>query len=412
MIARRALPLALLALAGCEPVDEALCGDPQTLLETTSRSEADGRVTWRTTRGGTVGRGQVVRVEDGAGRLLALDESPPAEGAPAGAAVRSIVMAWEDDRLTSATVLHLDSRGQPITRWQVALGYTADGAPERIEAVGQPPSRAVLEDLIGAAVPGPSDGELLWLLPLPGADLFGPLPADVDAIQLARPPGLPLIMAADVSAIPGGLAADWLVGGDGLEVPLRVEHVADGDGWIRTWVGNGALQTVSVGFSPVGDVPGDGDLVWRLEGAEFESRTRRTEPTPRGSRFTETVRREGRVTWRRVVDTVGETIEARTDDDGDGVDDQIRAQMPLGEGRTLDVIDAAPFGPVDLYRFVEVEGDEVRVHAAAPAPGKQLCAVGGGPVTLTGEPGARAVEGVPEGLPDPPPQSPPDAAVP
>ncbi len=408
-----ALALAGVALGGCQPIDEPACGTGPTLLETTIRSEADGRVTLRTTRSGSGGGGTLVRVEDLEGRLLSLDEAPPLEGAPPGSAVRSILLRRDDEgRLVEAFVIHLDVGGRPVTSWQVALSYAADGRPARVEAAGQPPNRVAVHDLVGTLEPGPSDGELAWMLPLPGADLVGPLPADVDTIILARPRGLPLLMTGDLTPIDGGVRADWVVGGDGFELPLRVEHVADADGWTRTWIGDDVLRTASVGWSRFGDVPGDGDLVWRLEGAEYQRRTRRTEDRPGGTRQSVTVQLDGRLAERWLTDTIGETVERRIDRDGDGQDDEIRVHLPAGEGRTLDVIDVPPFGPIDLYRFVEVEGDVRRTHTVAAPSGGQLCAVEGGPVTLEGETGARRVNGVPEGLPDPPPRAESDGGLP
>lgn len=408
-----ALALAAAALVGCQPIDEPTCGTGQTLLETTTRSEADGRVTLRTARSGSGGGGTLVRVEDPEGRLLSLDEAPPLEGAPPGSGVRSILLRRDEEgRLIEGFVIHLDIGGRPLASWQVALSYGDDGRPARIEAAGQPPNRSAIHDLVGALVPGPSDGELAWMLPLPGADLLGPLPADIDAIILARAPGLPLLMAGDVTPIDGGLRVDWVVGGAGFEVPLRVEHVVDGDGWTRTWVGDDVLRTASVTWRRFGEVPGDGDLVWRLDGAEFQRHTRRTEARPGGTRQSVTVHVEGRLVERRVTDTIGEAVEDRIDRDGDGLDDEIRVHLPAGEGRTLDVIDVPPFGPVDLYRFVEVEGAVRRTHTVAAGAGRQLCAVEGGPVTLEGETGARRVNGVPEGLPDPPPRAESDGGLP
>lgn len=410
MIRRLLTPVGLAAaLLACDPAEQALCGDPATALDVTTRSESDGRVIWRTDRSGTAGGGRLVRIESPDGRLLALDETPPRSGAPAGTAVRSVVIGYDEaDRPVEATILHLDALERPLTSWQVALGYTAEGRFERIEALGQPPAASVLDDVLGPLLPGLSDGELTWLHPLPGADLLGPLPADIEAVINSRPPGLPLIMAADVSEIDGGLRADWVVGGEGFELALPVEHVDTDDGWVRTWVGGGPLQTVSVTWSRSRDgAPGDGDLVWRLEGAEFERHTIRTEALDDGTRQSQTVRREGTLAWRRLVETTAAGYEARTDANGDGRDDEIRVRLPAGDGRTIEVIDIAPFGPVELYRFTEVEGTTTRVHAVAPGTGQQLCAVDGGPVLLEGDPGARRVEGVPDGLPDPPPQDPP-----
>jgi len=116
------------------------------------------------------------------------------------------------------------------------------------------------------------------------------------------------------------------------------------------------------------------------------------------------VRREGVLTRRQIIETTDAGVEARADADGDGIDDELRVKLPAGDGRTIEVIDVPPFGPVDLYRFTEVEGSTVRVQAVAPGTGRQLCAVDGGAVTLEGEPGARRVQGVPDGLPEPPPQ--------
>lgn len=396
----------VLAAGGCSPAEQAVCGTPASALEVTTRTEDGARISWRTERSGTSGNGVAVRVETTDGRLLALDETPPRSGAPAGAAVRSVVISYDDaDRLSEATIVHLDGRSRPLSSWQVMLGYTDAGEFERIEAIGQPPASQALDDVLGSILPGLSEGELTWLHPLPGADLLGPLPADVDAVVNSRPPGLPLVMAADVAPIDGGFRATWTVGGDGFELALPVEHVTTESGWIRTWVGNGQLQTVSLGWSRAEDgAPGDGDLVWRLEGAEFERHRIRTTAIADGTREEHTVLREGAVAWRRVADITADGFDVRTDGDGDGRDDELRVRLPAGDGRTIEVIDIPPFGPVDLYRFTETEDATVRSQAVAPNVGQQLCAVDGGPVLLEGEPGDRRIVGVPDGLPDPPPE--------
>ncbi len=404
-VARCLAGLALAATAGgCSPTEPALCGTPASSLEVTTRSEADERVTWRTARSGA-GAGTVLRTETRDGRLLVLNEAPPRAGAPLGAAVRAVALAYDDaDRLSGATIVHLDGRNRPLTNWQVTLTYAEDGAFDRINAIGQPPASQILDDILGPILPGLSDGELTWLHPLPGADLLGPLPADVDAVVNGRPAGVPLVMAADVTPIEGGFRAAWRVGDDNVGLTLPVEHTTTESGWIRTWVGDGELQTVSLGWSRAEDgAPGDGDLVWRLEGAEFERHRVRTTAIPDGTREEHTVLRDGVVAWRRIADVTDEGFDVRTDADGDGRDDELRVRLPAGEGRTIDVIDIPPFGPVDLYRFTETEGDTVRSQAVAPNAGQQLCAVDGGTVTLEGEAGARRVVGVPDGLPDPPP---------
>lgn len=401
-----ALTIASLASLACSPLEEPLCGEPATLLETTTRTEDADEITYRTERSGSGGSGTVVRIEAPDGRLLGYAESPPTSGGVAGAAARAVNLVYDDaDRLASASLLDTDNVGRPLATWQVGLTYADDGRIARVDAVGQPPSGQLLDDVLGTLIPGLSDGELTWLPPLPGADLLGPLPADIDALLRSRPPGLPIAMAADFTDIDGGVRADWRVGDDNFALALPVEHVGTDTGWLRTWIGERGLQTVSLGWSRFDDgAPGDGDLIWRLDGAEFERHRLRTTPIADGTRESHSVLREGRLVWLRVVERTGDDAEARTDENGDGVDDEIRVRLAAGEGRTIEVIDRVPFGPVDLYRFTEVEGTTVRVHAVAPDAGQQLCAVDGGPVVLGGQPGARRVEGVPDGLPDPPPQ--------
>jgi len=234
----RSLLIVGMSLAACSPVEQPLCGTPAAALEITTRTEGADRVTVRTARSGSAGEGQVIRIERLDGRLLALDEAPPFSGASAGTALRSVVVAYDDaDRLSEASIIELDSRGAPLTAWQLALSYTDAGDFDRIEAAGQAPSSTVLDDVLGSILPGLSDGELTWLNPLPGADLLGPLPADIDAIVNSLPPGAGIAMAADISPIDGGLRADWVLSTRNLQLALPVEHVDTDDGWTRTWVG-------------------------------------------------------------------------------------------------------------------------------------------------------------------------------
>lgn len=401
----RAPACALAALAlGCGPVDEPPCGSPSTVVEVTRQATEGGRTTTRrettiNTRDASARRVSD-RVEDAAGRLLALEERPPSTPAPIGAAARSLVLAYDDDgRLTDGTLLYFDAAERVISSWQIALGYTGEGAIERIEAVGLPPPGTEVTDAAGLLIPGPSAGRLIWLPPLPGADLLGPLAADVQAVARSLPPGQPLGMIGDFTETRDGMRADWRVGGAGIEVPLTVTHVAEGDDWLRTWDGGDPGSVIAARWTDAGAAPGDGDLEYLLGGAVYQRTSTRTVEIEGGTRRTTTFSQDGTLAWSEVWDTRGEAVEIRFDANGDTAIDEVRARLPSGEGRVIEVIDVAPMGPVDQYAVVETDGSTRVVRTVVPRAGEQLCAVDGSPVVLAGAAGDLFVEGIPEALP-------------